>query len=45
MLIRKSRTQAEAKEKLMGVECPAAMMERALGDRGYTDFQLERGRA
>lgn len=45
MLIRKSRTQAEAKEKLMGVECPAAMMERALGDRGYADFQLERGQA
>ncbi|WP_146679903.1 DNA gyrase subunit A [Pirellula sp. SH-Sr6A] len=42
-IIRNSRTQAEAKEKLMGVECPASMMERALGDRGYTDFQLERG--
>jgi DNA gyrase subunit A len=43
MLIRQSRTQAEAKEKLMGVECPASMMQRALGDRGYSDFQLERG--
>lgn len=42
-IIRNSRTQAEAKERLMGVECPASMMERALGDRGYTDFQLERG--
>lgn len=42
-LIRSSRTQAEAKEKLMGVECPASMMERALGDKGYADFQLERG--
>jgi DNA gyrase subunit A len=41
--IRSSRTQAEAKEKLMGVECPASMMERALGARGYADFQLERG--
>jgi DNA gyrase subunit A len=44
-IIRSSRTQAEAKEKLMGVECPAAMMERALGERGYADFQLERGAA
>jgi DNA gyrase subunit A len=42
-IIRSSRTQAEAKEKLMGVECPASMMQRALGDRGYADFQLERG--
>ena len=42
-IIRNSRTQAEAKERLMGVECPASMMERALGGRGYTDFQLERG--
>lgn len=42
-IIRHSRTQAEAKEKLMGVECPASMMERALGERGYKDFQLERG--
>jgi DNA gyrase subunit A len=44
-IIRTSRTQAEAKEKLMGVECPASMMERALGERGYADFQLERGRS
>ena len=42
-IIRNSRTQAEAKEKLMGVGCPASMMERALGERGYSDFQLERG--
>ena len=42
-IIRSSRTQAEAKEKLMGVECPASMMQRALGERGYADFQLERG--
>lgn len=42
-IIRHSRTQAEAKERLMGVECPASMMERALGERGFSDFQLERG--
>lgn len=42
-IIRNSRTQAEAKERLMGVECPASMMQRALGDLGYSDFQLERG--
>ena len=44
-LIRQSRTQQEAKVKLMGVECPASMMERALGDRGYADFTRERGAA
>jgi DNA gyrase subunit A len=43
-IIRNSRTQAEAKEKLMGVECPASMMERALGERGFADFLLERGK-
>ncbi len=42
-IIRSSRTQAEAKERLMGVECPSSMMERALGDKGFADFQLERG--
>jgi DNA gyrase subunit A len=44
-IIRNSRTQQEAKEKLMGVECPASMMERALGERGFGDFQRERGQA
>ena len=42
-IIRSSRTQAQAKERLMGVEVPASMMERALGDRGYKEFQLDRG--
>ncbi len=42
-IIRNSRTQAEAKIGLMGVECPAAMMQRALGDRGFAIFQDERG--
>lgn len=43
LLIRQSRTQQEAKVKLMGVECPASMMERALGERGFADFTRERG--
>jgi len=42
-IIRASRTQAEAKTGLMGVECPAAMMQRALGDNGFQQFQEERG--
>jgi DNA gyrase subunit A len=42
-IIRASRTQAEAKAGLMGVACPAAMMERALGDEGFQRFQEERG--
>ncbi len=44
-IIRASKTQAEAKVGLMGVECPAAMMERALGPEGYEAFALERGRS
>ena len=42
-IIRSSKTQPEAKERLMGVECPAAMMQRALGDEGFAVFQAERG--
>ena len=44
-IIRASKTQAEAKQGLMGVECPAAMMKRALGDDGFEVFQQERGEA
>ncbi len=43
--IRTSRTQPEAKERLMKIECPAAMMQRALGDTGYEQFVTERGKA
>lgn len=42
-IIRQSKTQAEAKQGLMTVECPAAMMQRALGDEGFAVFQNERG--
>lgn len=42
-IIRTSRTQTEAKERLMGVEVPADMMKRALGDKGYDQFRLDRG--
>ncbi len=42
-IIRSSRTQSEAKERLMGVQVPAAMMQRALGERGFKEFQLDRG--
>ena len=42
-LIRASKSQAEAKAALMGVEVPAAMMERALGPAGFRNFQEERG--
>ncbi len=41
--IRTSRTQPEAKQRLMGIECPASMMQRALGEEGFRQFQLERG--
>ena len=42
-IIRGSKTQAEAKLGLMGIECPAAMMQRALGEDGYKVFTEERG--
>lgn len=44
-IIRTSETQVEAKERLGGVECPAAMLQRALGDDGFALFQDERGAA
>jgi DNA gyrase subunit A len=40
--IRTSATQAEAKQRLMLIECPSAMLERVLGV-GFADFQIERG--
>jgi len=42
-VIRSSATQAEAKERLMQIETPAAMLRRALGDEGFAVFQEERG--
>ncbi len=44
-VIRQSKTQAEAKQRLMEIECPAAMLERALGAEGYQVYQSERGMA
>jgi DNA gyrase subunit A len=44
-VIRTSSTQAEAKTRLMQIETPSALMERALGPIGYSDFTLERGGA
>ncbi len=41
--IRTSKTQAEAKERLMGIEAPASMLRAALGDEGFQEFQQERG--
>lgn len=42
-IIRTSETVAEAKTRLMGVESPASMLERALGEEGFAAFQQERG--
>ncbi len=42
-IIRQSKTQAEAKQGLMGIECPAAMLKQALGETGFEVFQQERG--
>ena len=41
--IRSSQTQAEAKSRLIQIECPAALMQRALGEEGFTQYQQERG--
>ncbi|MDR1140954.1 MAG: DNA gyrase subunit A, partial [Planctomycetaceae bacterium] len=40
--IRTSATQAEAKQRLMLIECPSAMLERVLGV-GFAEFRIERG--
>jgi DNA gyrase subunit A len=42
-VIRASKTQLEAKQALMQIKTPAALMKRALGDDGFTQFQTERG--
>ena len=42
-IIRNSQSQLEAKQRLMGFACPASMLARALGERGYGEFTLERG--
>jgi DNA gyrase subunit A len=42
-VIRSSRTQPEAKQGIMSIACPSALMQRALGDAGYQNFVDERG--
>ncbi|MEQ1902843.1 MAG: DNA gyrase subunit A, partial [Pirellulaceae bacterium] len=42
-VIRQSKTQVEAKQGLLDIECPASMLERALGNEGFQLFQQERG--
>jgi DNA gyrase subunit A len=42
-VIRASKTQLEAKEALMRIKTPAALLARALGDVGFRQFQQERG--
>ena len=42
-IIRSSSSQAEAKQRLMQIEAPAALLERALGDEGFAVLQEERG--
>lgn len=44
-VIRQSKTQIEAKQGLMGIECPASMLQKALGEEGFSVFQEERGEA
>jgi DNA gyrase subunit A len=42
-VIRGSSTQAEAKERLMRIQTPAALLRRALGEDGFGIFAEERG--
>jgi len=42
-VIRASKTQIEAKERLMAIKTPSAMLRRALGETGFAQFQQERG--
>ena len=43
--IRHSKTLAEAKQELMKIECPAAMLRAALGPAGFETFESEHGQA
>ena len=40
-VIRSSTNQAQAKQRLMEIQCPAAMLHRALGDQGFSVFQSD----
>ena len=42
-MIEYSRSQPEAKEALIQIKTPAAMLKRALGDVGFSQYQMERG--
>ncbi|NIL98752.1 MAG: DNA gyrase subunit A [Planctomycetales bacterium] len=44
-VIRSSKTQQEAKSRLMEIECPAVMLKKALGEEGFAVFVDERGEA
>ena len=44
-IIRSSSSQAEAKQRLMQIEAPAALLARALGEEGFAVLQEERGEA
>jgi DNA gyrase subunit A len=44
-VIRSSKTQVEAKGRLMEIECPAVMLRRALGEEGFAVFSIDRGTA
>jgi DNA gyrase subunit A len=44
-IIRSSKSQAEAKERLCQLQAPAALLERALGAEGFAVLQEERGAA
>ncbi len=44
-VIRSSSTQIEAKERLMQIQTPSALLRRALGDDGFAIFAEERGLA
>ena len=42
-VIRSSKDQPEAKVRLTQLECPAALLARALGDEGFKQYQQDRG--
>ena len=42
-VIRASKTQIEAKERLIAIKTPSSMLERALGEVGFRQYQQERG--
>jgi DNA gyrase subunit A len=42
-IIRTSKDQSEARQRLTQLDCPSALLQRALGETGFKEYQQDRG--